>query len=203
MFCTQCGTTLPAGVPFCSGCGAVITAAAQQPQYVYGGPTQPPRVYSGPTPPDCHWALVLVLSVFTFGLFSSFWMYKQATFVKKIDPSSNAPNWMVGVGVGLLGNFALYALALVISLTQGSWEASEGVRNFADIVGRLGTGFAIGLAFVMRSSLLRYYNYSEPIGLKLSPVMTFFFQFIYIQYHFSRIAAGKRMQPVVAYPVQA
>ena len=42
--------------------------------------------------------------------------------------------------------------------------------------------------FGMRSSLVRYYNTVEPMGLRLSGVMTFFFNIIYFQYHLSRIA---------------
>jgi hypothetical protein len=46
--------------------------------------------------------------------------------------------------------------------------------------------------FGMRSSLVRYYNSVENIGLKLSGVMTFFFSILYFQYHFSRIAEMKK-----------
>jgi hypothetical protein len=45
--------------------------------------------------------------------------------------------------------------------------------------------------FNMRRSIENYYNTVEPIGLKLSGVMTFFFNIVYFQYHFSRIAAWK------------
>jgi hypothetical protein len=44
----------------------------------------------------------------------------------------------------------------------------------------------------MRSSLVQYYNTVEPISLKLSGVMTFFFNIYYFQHHFSRIAEWKR-----------
>jgi hypothetical protein len=46
--------------------------------------------------------------------------------------------------------------------------------------------------FKMRSSLVQYYNTVEPISLKLSGVMTFFFNIYYFQHHFSRIAEWKR-----------
>jgi hypothetical protein len=51
---------------------------------------------------------------------------------------------------------------------------------------------ALVAIFGMRSSLVRYYNTVEPIGLKLSGVMTFFFSILYFQYHFSRVAAWKK-----------
>jgi len=45
--------------------------------------------------------------------------------------------------------------------------------------------------FSMRNSLVNYYNTVEPIGLRLSGVMTFFFNVYYFQYHFTRIAEWK------------
>jgi hypothetical protein len=44
----------------------------------------------------------------------------------------------------------------------------------------------------MRQSLVTYYNMTEPIGLRLSGVMTFFFSTLYFQHHFSRIGDWKR-----------
>jgi hypothetical protein len=45
--------------------------------------------------------------------------------------------------------------------------------------------------FGMRRSIENYYNTVEPIGLRLNPVMTFFFNTIYFQYHFDRIINWK------------
>jgi len=46
-------------------------------------------------------------------------------------------------------------------------------------------------AFSIRRSLLYHYNNAENIGLRLNPVLTFFFNILYFQYHFSRIARWK------------
>jgi hypothetical protein len=54
-----------------------------------------------------------------------------------------------------------------------------------------GIFFIIAL-FGMRRSLLNYYNLTEPIGLRLSGAMTFFFGILYLQHHFSRIYEWKR-----------
>lgn len=54
-----------------------------------------------------------------------------------------------------------------------------------------GIFFLVAL-FGMRRSLLNYYNLTEPIGLRLSGGMTFFFGILYFQHHFSRICAWKR-----------
>jgi len=52
--------------------------------------------------------------------------------------------------------------------------------------------FGLMGVFGMRRSLLNYYNTVEPIGLRLSGVMTFFFSVFYFQYHFTRIANWKQ-----------
>jgi hypothetical protein len=45
--------------------------------------------------------------------------------------------------------------------------------------------------FQMRDSMVNYYNRAEPIGLRMSGAMTFFFGTFYIQHHLSRIAKWK------------
>ena len=60
------------------------------------------------------------------------------------------------------------------------------------IVGLVPAVFGILGVFGMRRSLVTYYNTVEPIGLRLSGVMTFFFAVFYFQYHFMRIANWKQ-----------
>ena len=45
---------------------------------------------------------------------------------------------------------------------------------------------------MIRADLLRHYNEREPIGINLSPGMTFFFAFFYIQSQLYPIAQLKR-----------
>ena len=44
----------------------------------------------------------------------------------------------------------------------------------------------------MRNTLERHFNTTDPVGLRLSGVMTFFFGGIYFQYHLNRIHDIKR-----------
>jgi len=139
-------------------------------------------------PPDMHWALVLVLSWITMGLAGLIWAFKEATFVKKLDPASKAVAMLLVCLLGMAAQVLLYIAAIASrSLTL---MATMGVVvmlvNVVIIVAGL---MAI---FGMRSSLVRYYNTVEPIGLRLSGVMTFFFSILYFQYHFSRIAEWKK-----------
>jgi hypothetical protein len=51
---------------------------------------------------------------------------------------------------------------------------------------------AVSAFFQMRRGLLDYYNSTEPIRLRLSAAMTFFFSIYYLQYHLRRIAIWKK-----------
>ena len=46
--------------------------------------------------------------------------------------------------------------------------------------------------FLIRSDLERHYNEREPYGLQLNGLMTFFFSFLYFQYHLCDIAKRRR-----------
>ncbi len=59
------------------------------------------------------------------------------------------------------------------------------------VVVMAGSALIIAGAFNIRSSMLQHYNSVEPINLRMSAVMTCFFNTLYIQYHFTRIAKWK------------
>ena len=46
----------------------------------------------------------------------------------------------------------------------------------------------IATIYLVRAELHYHYNQREPVGLYLSGVMTFFFSFLYFQYHLYKIA---------------
>ena len=138
----------------------------------------------GTVPPSLHWALVLVIAMVTCGLFGWVWMFIQASFLKKIRPASNV-TMMYILGLALI--FVGYAIAFGAAMAR------------VPLVGMVGTLLDLGAfvvlimaIFKMRSLLLEYYNTVEPINLRLSGVMTFFFNVYYFQYHFTRIAEWKR-----------
>jgi hypothetical protein len=143
-------------------------------------------------PPDLHWLLVWLLGGITGGLFTLIWCFKQAGFVKKIDPASKATLYMT---LALVGQLALILGAvgiIVVSASSGNFPAGIAIMGIVGLVGLLIGVFWLIAIFGMRSSLVRYYNTVEPMGLRLSGVMTFFFNIIYFQYHLSRIANWKR-----------
>jgi hypothetical protein len=154
-------------------------------------PVTPP-VAGSPAPPNMHWAAVLVLTWVTFGLAGIIWAFRQASFVKKIDPASKAVTMLcVAVGLMLLQVVLVFGLmgALMGSGSAGAATAVSGIVMLLNLV-----IMVVGLytVFSMRSSIIHYYNNVEPIVLQLSGVMTFFFSILYFQYHFSRIAVWQK-----------
>jgi len=139
-------------------------------------------------PPDLHWALVLILSWVTMGLAGLFWAFKQAGFVKRIDPASKATQMLLLALGGMLAQVLLYFVS--VALRSYSMMAMMGILTMLLNVVILVAGLLA--LFGMRRSLVNYYNSVEPIGLKLSGVMTFFFSILYFQYHLSRIARWEK-----------
>jgi len=135
-------------------------------------------------PPDFHWGLVLLIGVFTCGLFFSVWMIVEAVFVRKIKPDSKGLMFVIiGVAGSYLGGFANGFISAI------NHTNPQPLGHLITIV------FAIIFlvaAFQMRSDLEEHYNTMEPINLQLSGVMTFFFAIFYFQHHFSRIAQWKK-----------
>jgi hypothetical protein len=140
-----------------------------------------------PMPPRQHWLVVLILSGVTCGLGGLVWMFREAFFVKKIDPASKAIMLITVtlIGMVLQGVIALGA-ASGSMITPAAASIVVMLLNFVIII----TGLVA--VFSMRKSIVTYYNTVEPIGLKLSGVMTFIFSILYFQYHFSRIIEWKQ-----------
>lgn len=150
---------------------------------VYGAPVIP-----GIIPPDFHWALVLLVSFFC-SIFQIVWLFIEAGFVKKIDSESKGVAFLVGALI-------TQVVAVIVLFTSIGMSPNQ-EPSFAFFVPFIfimiaGTVLHFIALFQMRSSIQNYYNTVEPINLRLSGVMTFFFAVYYFQYHFSRIANWKR-----------
>jgi hypothetical protein len=140
-----------------------------------------------------HWFVVLILSFITMGLGGLVWTFKEAGFVKKIDPSSKAVTMMALALVAMVGQVAI-SFVMMRSASMSEMQTMSMVMMALNLV--IIVVMLMGI-FGMRKSLVRYYNTVEPIGLRLSGVMTFFFSILYFQYHFSRIAKWKLAGAVV------
>jgi hypothetical protein len=174
---------------------APMQPAAMQPVYPQPGApyaVAPAQVVPGPIPTDFHWALVLVIGLFC-NLFTYVWLFIEAGFVRKIRPQSGFLGFLIA-GIACLygGIFVLY-VGIFAAAAGGSNDSAMvipavlfGVVELAALV-----FYFLGV-FRMRDAIQEYYNTVEPINLRLSGVMTFFFAVYYFQYHFSRIAQWKK-----------
>jgi hypothetical protein len=82
--------------------------AAPAPVVAYGAPVPayPAATAIYPDPPNLHWALVLVIGMFTCGIFSIVWMFVQASWMRKVNPNSKALFYYIAA-------FVVYAIAIV------------------------------------------------------------------------------------------
>jgi hypothetical protein len=148
----------------------------------------------GPMPPDMQWWLVAIIGFFC-GLFQLFWLWKQVSFVKKIDPQTQAPKfYMMGIG-GVIGGYILVILGTILGAAMDSSLVM--IFSMLGMVVVLGGAVCIILAnFKMRESIHNYYTMVEPMGINLmdttGAVLTFFFAVFYFQYHFANIAERKK-----------
>jgi GYF domain 2 len=154
---------------------------------VYGGAAAVPAVSTGPMPPDFHWALVLLIGFFC-GLFQLVWLFVEAGFVKKLDRESNFMGFLIG---GIATEVVAFIIIFASAGAAVDRDPSFVVFPFF-IVLLAGVVLQYVGLFKMRSAIENYYNTVEPINLRLSGVMTFFFAVYYFQYHFSRIANWKK-----------
>ena len=188
--------------------GAASTSSPfAPPPPAYAGQPQPVMGQSGAglnVPPSLHWAIILVIAVFTSGLFITIWAFIQANWIRSIDPASKAiRDLIIGSVFPILGAIAAGIFLVATGVATGlAWQLDN--PSLA-VLGSMASGFLImimlgivGLIFTlkcffgMKASMERYYNSTEPINLRLSGVMTLFFNVFYLQYHMTRIADWKR-----------
>lgn len=186
--------TMPVAAPAPGGTMYSGTPAATT---AYGVAAAP--AVAGPIPPDLQWGLVLLLGIVTCGMFNLVWIFIEAAFVKKIKPESSHLKLIItGMAIQFGSIFVFYALAIALaaaSAARGSHEppAALGFLFVFYWLGLLG-GWVVNIIgnFKLRDAMVEYYNTVEPINLRMSGVMTFFFNILYFQYHLSRIAAWKK-----------
>jgi hypothetical protein len=153
----------------------------------------PAMAVGGPVPPDLHWALVLLIGFFC-GLFQYVWLFIEAAFVKKIKPDSNFLAFLITGLCLMFGSGVLFYAAFIVSLAANPNNPDPPYVALALFFISFPAGvvvYVIGI-FKMRAAIQDYYNTVEPINLRLSGVMTFFFNILYFQYHFTRIANWKK-----------
>jgi hypothetical protein len=165
------------------------------PSTIAAQPYMPPANYPTsaipyPDPPNVPWALDLALWFLTCSIFNKVYILVQAAWLQKIHPISKALMlYVIATVMAVINIFASFSMVAVIMAHPGVIPH----RNpLSSLIGLAYIGIVLGARFAMRSALEEHYNIQEPIGLRLDPVMTFFFGGIYFQYHFNRINEMKR-----------
>jgi hypothetical protein len=151
----------------------------------YGAPAgslQAGRVF--PVPPDFHWALVLLFSIITCGLFLWAWLIVEAAWIRKIKPESKG---LAMALVSLSSQVVKWVVDVIMAFASPGHPFPIGILFFLSCV-----GFYLVAVFMMSSDLEDHYNSAEPINLRLNGAMVFFFAVFYFQHHFSRISAWKK-----------
>jgi hypothetical protein len=165
-------------------------AVAPVAAYPVAAPAYAPTAVLYPDPPNLHWALVLVIAIFTCGIFSFVWMFVQASWMRKVNPSSKALTYYIGATILYLITMGAQ-LATVFGARSGTAVGSSSVVYL--VCGLAYFVLFMMAIFTMRSDIEAHFNGPEPVGLHLSGVMTFFFNVLYFQYHFTRINEMKKM----------
>ena len=148
------------------------------PVAAYGAPTN-----SYPDPPNMHWALVLVLTICTCGLFGIIWDLVQLLWMRRVQPQTKAMGYFIAyIALSFVGG----AVSAGISAAVMHGHHSHG-SPLSSIISIAAFVFIILYRFAMKNSLEQHFNTVEPVGLRLGPIMTFFFGGIYFQYHLNRI----------------
>jgi hypothetical protein len=166
---------------------AAPSTGYEAPAPFYGSPQPPAAAYGTanlyPDPPNLHWALVLLIDLFTCGLFQVIWNFVIAAWLKRVQPNSKAILYYA-IGYGLL--FLYSGLSFPIFLGQ---LHHTGVHPHlgAGLLGLIAWVFRLLARFSVKDSLEEHFNGPEPIGYTMNPVLLFFFGGLYIQSELSRI----------------
>jgi len=174
---------MPDWVPVAQILGAATPAAVPTPTYAVPPGYQQPSGVAYPDPPNLNWGLELLLGLFTCGIFVIVWNLILAAWANRIQPTSKA----------LI--FYIAATVLIVLNVGGSWGVLIAIAHHAE-PHRSVLGSLISIAcwvvrliarFTLRDTLEQHFNGPEPLGLRLNPVMTFFFGGIYFQYKLNEI----------------
>jgi GYF domain 2 len=175
---------MPDWLPVGQILGGAAAAPASAPSYAAPYAYAQPTGTAYPDPPNLHWGLELLLGIFTCSVFVMVWNLVIAAWANRVQPSSKALIFYIAATVLILFNFG------------GSWGFVVSIAHHHPQTHRSLLAHLISLAcwivrliarFTLRDTLEQHFNGPEPIGLRLSAVMTFFFGGIYFQYKLNEV----------------
>lgn len=155
------------------------TAYAQPSPAVYGQPA----TGAYPDAPNLNWLFELLLGFLTCVLFVIAWNLVIASWAKRVQPTSKAlMYYIIATGLMVLNFGGSYGNVIATIHHQHPHQSILG-----GLIGLATWVVRLIARFTLRDTLEKHYNTAEPLGLRLSAVMTFFFGGIYFQYKLNRI----------------
>jgi hypothetical protein len=136
-----------------------------------------------PDPPNLNWGIALLLGFFTCGFFIVAWNFVLATWAKRVQPASKALMYYVIATVLIFINFG-GSYGIVIALGHHHHPHQS---VFGSLIGIASWVMRLIARFTLRDDIEGHFNGPEPLGIRLSGVMTFFFGGIYFQYKLNQI----------------
>jgi len=163
----------------------ILGSAAAPPAPAYAMPTPYPQqpVAAYPDPPNLNWGLELLLGFLTCRLFVVVWNLVIASWANRVQPASKALIWYIAATVLFVLELGS-SWTIVISLSHHVHPHHSLLGN---LIGIAAWGVRLIARFTLRDTLEQHFNGPEPLGLRLSAVMTFFFGGIYFQYKLNEI----------------
>jgi hypothetical protein len=178
----------PAGTPGTSGYTETPGAAIPTPAYAAPSTYPQPSGLAYPDPPNLHWGLELLLGFFTCSLFVVVWNLVIASWANRVQPASKALMYYIAATVLIVLNFGS-SWTVFIALSHHAHPHHSVLGNLLGIATWIVRLIA---RFTLRDTLEQHFNGPEPLGLRLNPVMTFFFGGIYFQYKLNEINQMKQ-----------
>ena len=162
-----------------------------------GSPVYPQTSLAAyPDPPNLSWGLVALFTIFTFGLFMVVWNIVVAAWMRRVQPTSQALLYYIAGTILVLVNSGASVGFLLAMQHHHIYQR----HPYSFFLGIAGWVVRLIARLTMKADLERHFNGPEPIGLRLSGSMTFFFGGLYHQYHLNRIneiKAAARYQTVL------
>ena len=168
----------------------ILGTPAAPPASVPPAPTAypPPTGAIYPDPPNFNWGLELLLGFFTLGLFVVFWNFVIASWAKRVQPASKALMYYI---IGTVLAFINFGGSFGILIALGHHEHPH-QSVFSSLIGIASWVVRLIARFTLRDDIEQHFNGPEPLGIRLSGVLTFFFGGIYFQYKLNQINDLKR-----------
>jgi GYF domain 2 len=174
---------MPDWLPVAQILGAAAAPAATIPVTPAAYPQQPGVAY--PDPPNLNWGLELLLGFLTCGLFVVVWNLIIAAWANRVQPASKALMYYIIATILIVANIG-GSWGILISLAHNHMHTSHH-SLLGNLIGIACWIIRLIARFTLRDTLEQHFNSSEPLGLRLNAVMTFFFGGIYFQYKLNEI----------------